>query len=164
MTHGFDNQGRQFDKDGNLRDWWTEADVKSFNDHTRILVDEFNKFEVLDSLFINGTLTLGENIADLGGATVAYNAYQLSLQGKPPVEPIDGFTGNQRFFLSFAQIWRNNMREQQLRKRVLTDVHSPARYRVNGTVYNMPEFYSAFPEVKSGNKLYREEAMRPVIW
>jgi putative endopeptidase len=164
MTHGFDNIGRQFDKDGNLRDWWTAADVKSFNEHTGILVEEFNNFEVLDSLFINGKLTLGENIADLGGATVAYNAYQLSLQGKPSVEPIDGFTGNQRFFLSFAQIWRNNMKEQQLRKRVLTDEHSPARYRVNGTVFNMPEFYAAFPEVKSGDKLFREEAMRPVIW
>jgi len=164
MTHGFDNMGRQFDKDGNLRDWWTAADVKSFNEHTQILVEEFNKFEVLDSLFINGKLTLGENIADLGGATVAYNAYQLSLQGKPAVDPIDGFTGNQRFFLSFAQIWRNNMKEQQLRKRVLTDEHSPARYRVNGTVFNMPEFYAAFPEVKSGNKLFREEATRPVIW
>jgi putative endopeptidase len=164
MTHGFDNMGRQFDKDGNLRDWWTAADVKAFNEHTRILVDEYNKFEVLDSLFINGTHTLGENIADLGGATVAYNAYQLSLKGKPAVEPIDGFSGNQRFFLSFAQIWRNNMKEQQLRKRVLTDEHSPAKYRVNGTVFNMPEFYAAFPEVKSGNKLFREEAMRPVIW
>jgi putative endopeptidase len=164
MTHGFDNMGRQFDKDGNLRDWWTAEDVKAFNEHTQILVDEYNKFEVLDSLFINGKLTLGENIADLGGATVAYNAYQLSLQGKPAVEPIDGFTGNQRFFLSFAQIWRNNMKEQQLRKRVLTDEHSPARYRVNGTVFNMPEFYAAFPEVKSGDKLFREEATRPVIW
>lgn len=164
MTHGFDNLGRQFDKDGNLRDWWTAADVKSFNEHTQIIVDEYNKFEVLDSLFINGKHTLGENIADLGGATVAYNAYQLSLKGKPAVEPIDGFTGNQRFFLSFAQIWRNNMKEQQLRKRVLTDEHSPAKYRVNGTVFNMPEFYAAFPEVKSGNKLFREEAMRPVIW
>ncbi len=164
MTHGFDNMGRQFDKDGNLRDWWTDADVKSFNEHTQIIVDEFNRFEVLDSLFINGKHTLGENIADLGGATVAYNAYQLSLKGKPAAVPIDGYTGNQRFFLSFAQIWRNNMKDQQLRKRVLTDEHSPAKYRVNGTVFNMPEFYAAFPEVKSGNKLFREESMRPVIW
>jgi putative endopeptidase len=164
MTHGFDNMGRQYDKDGNLRDWWTPADVKSFKEHTQILVDQYGKFEVLDSLFINGQLTLGENIADLGGATVAYNAYQLSLQGKPAPELIDGFTGNQRFFLSFGQIWRNNMRDQALRKRVLTDEHSPAKYRVNGTVFNMPEFYAAFPQVKEGNKLYRPENERPVIW
>jgi putative endopeptidase len=164
MTHGFDNMGRQYDKDGNLRDWWTPADVKSFKEHTQILVDQYSKFEVLDSLFINGQLTLGENIADLGGATVAYNAYQLSLQGKPAPALIDGFTGNQRFFLSFGQIWRNNMRDQALRKRVLTDEHSPAKYRVNGTVFNMPEFYAAFPKVKEGNKLYRPENERPVIW
>ncbi len=164
MTHGFDNSGRQYDKDGNLRDWWTPADVKSFNDHTKILVDEYNQFEVLDSLFINGQMTLGENIADLGGTTIAYYAYKLSLNGKTAPEPIDGFTGEQRFFLSMAQVWRTNMREQQLRKRVLTDEHSPAKYRVNGTVFNMPEFYQAFPKVKEGNKLYRAVAMRPVIW
>jgi putative endopeptidase len=164
MTHGFDNMGRQFDKDGNLRDWWTPADVKSFEAHTQILVDEYNQFEVLDSVFVNGKLTLGENIADLGGATVSYNAYKLSLKGKPAPEPIDGFTGDQRFFLSFAQIWRNNMREQQLRKRVLTDEHSPAVCRVNGVVFNMPEFYAAFPQVNKGDKLYRDEAIRPVIW
>ncbi|HLN19842.1 MAG TPA: M13 family metallopeptidase [Bacteroidales bacterium] len=164
MTHGFDNMGRQFDKDGNLHDWWTPEDVKSFNEHTQVLVDEYNKFEVLDSLYINGKLTLGENIADLGGATVAFNAYRLSLAGKPEPELIDGFTGNQRFFLSFGQIWRNTMREQELRKRVLTDEHSPARFRVNGTVFNMPEFYAAFPQVKPGDRYYRDENMRPVIW
>lgn len=164
MTHGFDNSGRQFDKDGNLRDWWTPADVKSFEAHTKILVDEYNQFEVLDSLFINGQMTLGENIADLGGATISLYAYKLSLNGKPAPELIDGFTGEQRFFLSMAQAWRTNMRDQQLRKRVLTDEHSPAKYRVNGTVFNMPEFYKAFPQVKEGDKLFRAEALRPVIW
>ncbi len=164
MTHGFDNQGRQYDKDGNLHDWWTAADSKAFEQHTNPLIDQYNKFEVLDSLYINGTMTLGENIADLGGATVAYNAYRLSLAGKPEPEKIDGFTGNQRFFLSYAQIWRNNMREQALRKRVLTDEHSPAKYRVNGVVFNMPEFYAAFPQVKPEDKLYRPESERPVIW
>jgi putative endopeptidase len=164
MTHGFDNTGRQFDKDGNLRDWWTPADAKAFQEHTQILVDEYNKFEPLDSLFINGTMTLGENIADLGGATVAYNAYKLSLKGKPEPAPIDGFTGDQRFFLSYAQIWRTNMREQQIRKRVMTDEHSPAKYRINGVVFNMPEFYTAFPQVKKGDKLFRDESTRPVIW
>jgi putative endopeptidase len=164
MTHGFDNSGRQFDKDGNLHDWWTPADVKAFEEHTRMLVDEYNKFEVLDSVYINGKLTLGENIADLGGATVAYFAYKLSLEGKPAPERIDGFTGDQRFFLSFAQIWRTNMREQQLRKRIMTDEHSPAKYRVNGVVFNMPEFYAAFPQVEKGNKLYHDKEMRPIIW
>jgi putative endopeptidase len=164
MTHGFDNMGRQFDKDGNLHDWWTAADSKAFEEHTSPLIDQYGTYEVLDSLFINGKLTLGENIADLGGATVAYNAYQLSLAGKAQPEKIDGFTGNQRFFLSYATIWRNNMREQSLRKRVLTDEHSPAKYRVNGVVYNMPEFYAAFPQVNQSNKLFRPEPARPVIW
>jgi putative endopeptidase len=164
MTHGFDNQGRQYDKDGNLHDWWTVADSKAFEQHTNPLIDQYGKFEVLDSLYINGKMTLGENIADLGGATVAYNAYRLSLAGKPEPEKIDGFTGNQRFFLSYAQIWRNNMREQALRKRVLTDEHSPAKYRVNGVVFNMPEFYAAFPQVTATDKLYRPESDRPVIW
>jgi putative endopeptidase len=107
---------------------------------------------------------LGENIADLGGATVAYNAYKLSLEGKEAPKPIDGFTNYQRFFLSFAQIWRTNMRDEELRKRVKTDVHSPAKVRINGVVYNMPEFYAAFQNVKAGDKLFRAPEQRPVIW
>jgi putative endopeptidase len=164
MTHGFDNQGRQFDKDGNLIDWWTKEDSKAFEDHTNMLIDQYNKYEVLDSTFVNGKLTLGENIADLGGATVAFNAYKLSLEGKEVPKPIDGFTNFQRFFLSYAQIWRTNMRDEELRKRVKTDVHSPAKVRINGVVYNMPEFYSAFPDVKPGEKLFRSTEQRPVIW
>lgn len=164
MTHGFDNQGRQFDKDGNLRDWWTKEDSKAFEEHTSMLIDQYNKYEVLDSTFVNGKLTLGENIADLGGATVAYNAYKLSLEGKESPKPIDGFTNSQRFFLSYAQIWRTNMRDEELRKRVKTDVHSPAKVRINGVVYNMPEFYSAFPDIKPGDKLFRAPEQRPVIW
>jgi len=164
MTHGFDNQGRQFDKDGNLRDWWTKEDSKAFEEHTNRLVDQYNKIEVLDSTFVNGKLTLGENIADFGGATVAYNAYKLSLQGKEEPKPIDGFTNYQRFFLSYAQIWRTNMRDKELRKRVKTDEHSPAKVRINGVVYNMPEFYAAFPDVKPGDKLFRPVEQRPVIW
>ena len=164
MTHGFDNMGRQFDKDGNLRDWWTKDDSKSFDALAAMLIDQYNKYEVLDSTFVNGKHTLGENIADLGGATVAYNAYKLSLVGKDAPKPIDGFTNFQRFFLSYAQIWRNNMREEELRKRVKTDEHSPAKVRINGVVYNMPEFYAAFPVIKPGNKLFRTEEQRPVIW
>jgi putative endopeptidase len=164
MTHGFDNMGRQFDKDGNLRDWWTKEDSKAFEDHTAMLVDQYNHYDVLDSTYVNGKLTLGENIADLGGATVAYNAYKLSLEGKEAPKPIDGFTNYQRFFLSFAQIWRTNMRDEELRKRVKTDVHSPAKVRINGVVYNMPEFYAAFQNVKAGDKLFRAPEQRPVIW
>ena len=164
MTHGFDNMGRQFDKDGNLRDWWTKDDSKAFDALTAMLIDQYNKYEVLDSTFVNGKHTLGENIADLGGATVAYNAYKLALEGKDAPKPIDGFTNFQRFFLSYAQIWRNNMRDEELRKRVNTDEHSPAKVRINGVVYNMPEFYAAFPNIKTGQKLFRTEEQRPVIW
>jgi putative endopeptidase len=164
MTHGFDNQGRQFDKDGNLRDWWTKEDSKAFQEHTRMLVDQYNKYEVLDSTFVNGQLTLGENIADLGGITVALNAYKISLEGKKPPEPIDGFTNYQRFFMSYAQIWRMNMRDKELRRRVKTDEHSPAKIRINGVVYNVPEFYAAFPMIKPGDKLFRPVEDRPVIW
>jgi putative endopeptidase len=110
MTHGFDNMGRQFDKDGNLRDWWTREDSKAFEEHTKMLVDQYNKYEVLDSTYVNGQLTLGENIADLGGITVALNAYKLSQQGREQPAPIDGFTDLQRFFMSYAQIWWTNMR------------------------------------------------------
>ena len=164
MTHGFDNQGRQFDKDGNLRDWWTKEDSKSFEDHAAMLVDQYNHYEVLDSAFVNGKLTLGENIADLGGATISYNAYRLSLEGKEAPKRIDGFTNFQRFFLSYAQIWRSNMRDAELRKRVKTDEHSPAKIRINGVVYNMPEFYAAFTNIKPGDKLFRTVEQRPVIW
>jgi putative endopeptidase len=164
MTHGFDNQGRQFDKDGNLRDWWTKDDSKAFEERAAMLVDQYNHFEVLDSAFVNGKLTLGENIADLGGATISFNAYKLSLAGKETPKPIDGLTDTQRFFLSYAQIWRTNMREAEIRKRVKTDEHSPAKARINGVVYNMPEFYSAFPDIKPGDKLFRAPEKRPVIW
>jgi putative endopeptidase len=164
MTHGFDNMGRQFDKDGNLRDWWTKEDSKAFEEHAAILIDQYNHIEVLDSTFVNGKHTLGENIADLGGATVAFNAYKLSLEGKEAPKPIDGFTNFQRFFLSYGQIWRTNMRDEELRKRVKTDEHSPAKVRINGVVYNMPEFYAVFSNVKLGDKLFRVAEQRPVIW
>jgi putative endopeptidase len=164
MTHGFDNMGRQFDKDGNLRDWWTKDDSKEFEAHAAMLVDQYNKFEVLDSTFVNGKHTLGENIADLGGATISYNAYKLSLEGKEMPKPIDGFTNFQRFFLSYGQVWRNNMRDAELRKRVKIDEHSPSKVRINGVVYNMPEFYAAFPNIKPGDKLFRPVEQRPVIW
>ncbi|VVB64671.1 Peptidase family M13 [uncultured archaeon] len=162
MTHNFDSQGRKFDVGGNLTDWWTSKDADNFNKSTEALVDEYNRFEVLPSLHVNGNLTLPENIADFGGLTMAYHAYKLSLKGEP--EMIDGFTGDQRFFLSFTQMWRESSTNASLRTRALTDTHSPARFRVNGVVFNVPEFYKAFPSVKPGDELYRPESERPVIW
>jgi putative endopeptidase len=162
MTHHFDSQGRKFDASGNLTDWWTQKDADNFNNSTRILVDQYNKFEVLPGLYINGNLTLGENIADFGGVTIAYHAYKNSSKGEPQV--IDNFTGDQRFFISYAQVWRESNTEGYLLNHVLTEVHSVSRFRVNGVVYNVPGFYKAFPNVTQGNKLYRPESERPVIW
>ena len=162
MTHNFDSQGRKFDASGNLTDWWTSKDADNFNKSTGGLVDEYNRFEVLPGLHVNGNLTLPENIADFGGLTMAYHAYKLSLKGEP--EMIDGFTGDQRFFLSFAQMWRESDTNESLRTRALTDTHSPCRFRVNGVVFNVPEFYKAFPSIKPGDKLYRPVSERPVIW
>ncbi|MDD1762209.1 MAG: hypothetical protein LUQ59_08235 [Methanothrix sp.] len=162
MIHGFDDQGRQFDKDGNLTDWWTKEDADKFNRSARVLVDEYNKFEVLPDLYINGKLTLGENIADFGGLTISYWAYRISLNGEP--EKIDGCTGDRRFFLSYAQMWRESTRNESRRTLVQVDSHSPTRFRVNGVLFNVPEFYKAFPEVKVEDKLYRPEDLRPIIW
>lgn len=162
MTHHFDSQGRKFDASGNLTDWWTPEDANNFNKSTEVLVDEYNRFEVLPGLYVNGDLTLPENVADFGGLTVAYHAYKLSSKEDP--EMIDGFTGDQRFFLSFTQVWRESDTNESLRTLALTDTHSPARFRVNGVVFNVPEFYRAFPNVKHSDKLYRPESERPVIW
>ncbi len=162
MIHHFDSQGRKFDASGNLTDWWTPEDANNFNKSTEVLVDEYSRFEVLPGLNVNGNLTLSENVADFGGLTVAYHAYKLSLKEEP--EMIDGFAGDQRFFLSFTQIWRESDTNESLRTLALTDTHSPARFRVNGVVFNVPEFYKAFPSVKPGDKLYRPENERPVIW
>lgn len=162
MTHHFDSQGRKFDLSGNLTDWWTLKDADSFNKSTGVLVDEYNRFEILPGLHVNGNLTLQENIADFGGLTMAYSAYKLSFKGDQKM--INGFTDDQRFFLSFAQMWRESEMNEFLRTRALTDSHSPCRFRVNGVVFNVPEFYKAFQSVKSVDKLYRPESERPVIW
>lgn len=162
MTHHFDSQGRKFDASGNLTDWWTSKDADNFNKNTEFLVDEYNGFNVLPGLYVNGNLTLPENVADFGGLTVAYHAYKLSLKEEP--EMIDGFTGDQRFFLSFTQVWRESDTNESLRTLALTDTHAPSKFRVNGVVFNVPEFYKAFPSVKPSDKLYRSEIERPVIW
>jgi len=158
MTHGFDDQGRQYDKDGNLKDWWTEEDAVNFNNRTALLVAEYNAFEALPGLYVNGNLTLGENIADFGGLTIAYHAWKTAENGSADPD------ADRRFFLAAPRLWRANDREDSLRNRVLTDPHSLERFRVNGVLFNIPEFYEAFPEIGPGDALYREVEERPVIW
>jgi predicted metalloendopeptidase len=162
ISHGFDDSGRQFDGEGNLRDWWTFDDNVRFRERAGKLVAQYGQFSPIDGRTVNGQLTLGENIGDLSGLAVAYRAYMISLGGKPaPV--LDGFTGPQRFFLGWAQIWRRKYRDDELRARLITDSHSPSEYRANGVVPNMTEFSDAFA-VKPGDKLYRAPAARVKIW
>jgi putative endopeptidase len=163
MTHGFDDQGRLYDKDGNIRDWWTKEDAENFAKQTQVLIDEFNEYKMLDSLHVNGQLTIGENIADMGGITVAYVALQKAMEGKDQNVKIDGFTSDQRFFLAYAQVWRGNTRDKELMRRLKEDFHSPKEARVNGQVYNIPAFYKAF-DIKSTDKRFKPENSRPVIW
>ncbi|HEU4530034.1 MAG TPA: M13-type metalloendopeptidase [Steroidobacteraceae bacterium] len=162
ISHGFDDQGRRYDGDGNLRDWWTADDEKRFKERTAALVAQYGAFNPIDDQHVNGELTLGENIGDLSGLAVAYKAYQLSLDGKP-APTIDGLTGEQRFFLGWAQVWRRKYRDEELRVRLLTDPHSPSEYRANGVVTNMSEFHEAFG-LKPGDKLYRPAEQRVEIW
>nr|WP_307727694.1 M13-type metalloendopeptidase [Massilia sp. MS-15] len=162
IGHGFDDKGSQSDGDGNLRDWWTDADRAAFKSRTDKLVKQFNGFSPLPGYNVNGELTLGENIGDNAGLSIAYKAYKLSLHGQPaPV--IDGLTGDQRFFMGFGQVWRSKMREAQQINQVKTDPHSPGQFRANGTVMNMPEFYEAFG-VKPGDKMYLAPQDRVLIW
>jgi predicted metalloendopeptidase len=162
MGHGFDDQGSKSDEKGVLRKWWNDEDERRFKELGDKLADQYSKFEALPGLFVNGRLTLGENIGDLGGLNVSLEAYKISLGGnEPPV--IDGFTGLQRFFLGFGQIWRQLIREEALRNQVVSDSHSPGEFRANGTVRNMDEWYEAFA-VKEGAKLYLEPGQRVRIW
>lgn len=162
MGHGFDDSGSQYDGDGKLRNWWTAEDRKEFEKRTDKLVAQYDNFIVLDDVHVNGEFTLGENIGDLGGMTIAYKAYQLSKEGKEaPV--IDGMTGDQRVFYGWAQVWGRKYRDEELRKRIKTDPHSPSEYRANGTVMNMPEFHEAF-DVKPGDKMYKAPEERVKIW
>jgi len=162
LGHGFDDQGAKFDGDGNLRNWWTDSDKAEFEKRGKQLVEQYNQYSPLEGMHVNGQLTLGENIGDLGGLTVALKAYKLSLDGKDaPV--LDGFTGEQRFFLSWSQVWRRKGREEYLRNMLVTDPHSPSEYRVIGIVSNIPEFYTAF-DVKEGDKMYIAPEKRVKIW
>lgn len=154
LTHGFDDYGRQFDADGNLKNWWSEADEKNFTERAERLAAMYDQFVPVDDVHINGHLTLGENLADLGGMKIAYLAFKKSLEGKPRAEPIDGFTPEQRFFLSFAQNWRRKFRPAALRVILATDPHSPPKYRVIGVLKNFPEFYQAFGCSADESKLH----------
>jgi predicted metalloendopeptidase len=162
MGHAFDDQGAKSDEKGVLRKWWVEEDERRFKELTGRLADQYSKFEALPGLFVNGKLTLGENIGDLGGLNVALEAYKISLKGKEP-PTIDGFTGTQRFFLGFGQIWRQLSREEALRQQVVSDGHSPGEFRANGTVRNMDEWYAAFG-VQPTAKLYLPPDQRVRIW
>jgi putative endopeptidase len=162
MGHGFDDQGAKFDGEGNMRDWWTEADLKAFETKGNALITQYSGYKVFDDLNVNGELTLGENIGDLSGVTIAYKAYKMSLNGQEaPV--IDGLTGDQRFFMGFSQIWRVKMKEEAMRNRVATDPHSPGHFRALGALSNMPEFYTTY-DVKEGDKMYLAPEKRVKIW
>jgi putative endopeptidase len=162
MTHGFDDQGRQFDAQGNLTDWWTPESAKLFLERSKAIVKQFAGYSAFDDLHLNGELTQGENIADLGGLKIAYAAFKKATAGKP-AEKIDGFTPEQRFFLSWANVWHTNMRDAALRLQVNTDPHSPARFRVNGPISNLDEFYAAFG-VPENSPMRRALADRVTIW
>jgi predicted metalloendopeptidase len=162
ISHGFDDQGSQYDGDGNMRNWWTEEDGKRFGEKTKALIAQYAAFSPLKGYNVNGELTLGENIGDNSGLAIAYKAYKISLKGKPaPV--IDGLTGDQRFYMGWGQVWRTKMREPAQIAQIKTDPHSPAQYRANGTLKNQPGFYEAF-KVKAGDKMYLAPKDRVIIW
>jgi putative endopeptidase len=162
MTHGFDDQGRQYDKDGNLKDWWVKTDADQFKTRVQVMIDQYNKFTVLDTVHVNGSLTQGENLADIGGLAIAYQAFKNTPEGKSDTK-IDGFTPDQRFFLSFAQVWRIKTRDETMRTRIAADPHSPELYRVNGPVSNIEAWYKAF-NIQPGDKMYRPENTRVKVW
>ena len=162
IGHGFDDTGSTFDGDGVMRNWWTETDRTEFEARTEKLIDQYNEFSPFEDLSVNGEFTLGENIGDLGGISIGLLAYKMSLDGEqPPV--IDGFTGIQRVFLGYGQVWRNKYRDEALRQQIMTDPHAPSMFRANGAVRNVPEFYEAF-EVAEGDALYLPPEERVKIW
>ncbi len=162
ISHGFDDSGSQYDKDGTLRNWWTKGDLNRFKAKAKLLQEQYDAYTVLDSLHVNGKLTLGENIGDLGGLNAAYEAFKMTPQGKSN-KKIDGFTPDQRFFLSWAQVWRGNTRPETEAQLIVTDPHSPGNYRAIGAPVNMDAFYNAF-DIKPGDKLYKKPEERIKIW
>lgn len=164
ITHGYDDKGRHYDAEGNLSEWWTDKDAKEFEARAQKIVDEYNKFEPLPGVHVNGQLTEGENIADLGGVSIAYDALERMLKKDPSKRKlIDGLTPEQRFFISFSQIWRNNIREAEQRKRITVDPHSPGQFRAVGPLMNFAEFYKAF-NIKEGAPIWRSPDQRAHIW
>ena len=163
MTHGFDDEGNKFDSEGNLKDWWKPVDRIAFDSRAHLLEQQYSECVVVDTIHENGKLTLGENIADLGGLTIAFAALKKSEEGKPVPPQIDGFTAEQRFFLAWAQIWRANYRDQELRRLVILDPHAVSPLRVNCPLSDMPEFQQAFG-LKSGDPMVRSETLRASIW
>ena len=163
MTHGFDDQGRNYDKDGNLIDWWTAEDAVRFKERADKLVDQYDQIIVIDTLHANGRFTLGENIADHGGLLVAHQAYLNSLKGKETPAPIDGFTNEQRFFLGYATLWGQNIRPEEIRRRTKIDPHSLGKWRVNAALRNIAPFYAAF-DIKEGDPMFMAPVDRVVIW
>jgi putative endopeptidase len=162
ITHGFDDQGRRFDAEGNLNDWWTQEDADKFQARAQKLVEQYSSYEAMPGLKLNGQLSLGENIADLGGTSIAFEAFQRSKKGQED-KKIDGFTPEQRFFLSWAQQWRTAYREDALRRQVSVGPHSPGQFRAIGPLVNMQEFHDAFG-IKEGDAMYRRPEERVKIW
>src|SRR6185295_11538569 len=162
FTHGFDDQGAQYDKEGNLKNWWGKEDYAKFKALGQKIIAQYDGFVVLDSVHVNGRLTQGENTADFGGVAIAYDAFKMTKEGQDTTR-IDGLTPDQRFFLSFAQTWRKKLKEEALRKQVNTDPHSPGNYRVMGPLMNFAPFYSAFG-LSEGDKMYKPDSARIKIW
>jgi putative endopeptidase len=162
MTHGFDDQGAQYDKEGNLKNWWAKSDSMKFVAKTKQVIDLYNTYIVIDSVHVNGALTTGENIADIGGVAIAYDAFKMTKQGQDTTR-IDGFTPDQRFFISLGQIWREKLKPETVRFYANVDPHSPSMFRVNGPLSNFTPFYTAF-NVQPGDKMYLPEDKRIKIW
>ena len=162
ITHSFDDQGAQFDKDGNVTNWWTKTDYAKFKARTQQVINQYNSFTVLDSVHVKGALTVGENTADIAGVAIAYDAFKLTEQGKSTAK-LDGFTPDQRFFISIARIWRVKTRDAYMGMYVNTNPHSPAKWRVNGPLMNFTPFYNAF-SVQPGDKMYKPEKERIIVW
>ncbi len=163
MTHGFDDEGAQYDKDGNLKNWWGKDDSVKFVAKSKQVIDLYNSYVIIDSVHVNGALTTGENIADIGGVAIAYDAFKLTKEGQDTTKIDACYTHDQRFFISIGQIWREKLKPETQRFYANVDPHSPAMYRVNGPLSNFAPFYKAF-NVQPGNKMYIPEDKRIKIW
>jgi predicted metalloendopeptidase len=163
FSHGFDDQGSKFDWDGNLNSWWTDEDRSKFDKLAQKLGEQYDGYSPVDSMYVNGKMTMGENIADLGGVTLAYEALQKQYEGNTP-DAIDGFTWQQRFFLGWANVWKGNIKEQEMVKRLKSDVHSPAEFRVIGPLVNFGPYYEAFGTCETGSGMHKHDSARIKIW